>query len=168
MLLIVFFITLRSYKIWGTCTKTGHSRWHICTVLHQRSLESENHAHKMFLLGFFHESWGRVWSTSFMRSSWGNWDCSVWRRGSLREIFSLSTTPWKMLWRGEDRPLLSGNGDWMRRNGLQLCQGRFSLDIRKNFFSGESPSLEVFKKRVDVALGNMGLAGMAVVAWWLN
>ena len=51
----------------------------------------------------------------------------------------------------------------MRRNGLQLCQGRFSLDIRKNFFSGESPSLEVFKKRVDVALGNMGLAGMAAV-----
>ena len=65
------------------------------------------------------------------------------------------------------------DSDRIRGNGFKLGQGRFSLDIRRKFFTQrvvtrwnrlpkevvDASSLKAFSTRLDVALGSL--------VWWL-
>jgi len=110
------------------------------------------------------QSWWKVWSTSLMRSSSGNWDCSVWRRGSSGETLSLSTTAWKEVvvrWGFASSPGLQWgqegmSSSWARRSPGMILERISSRQVVRQWIrlprEVELPYLEVFKERVDAVL----------------
>ena len=86
-------------------------------------------------------------------------------RGDLRAAFQYLKGAYKKAGEG----LVRACSDKTRGNGFKLKEGRFRLDVRKKFFTMrvvrhwnrlpregvDAASLEVFKARLDGALGNL-------------
>lgn len=58
-----------------------------CAPQHKKAIEALEHVQRKTLKV--------VKDLEHLRSSWGKWNCLVWRRGGSRETFSLPTTTWK-------------------------------------------------------------------------
>jgi len=138
---------------WGYMWSSGPSVWETWTYWRESSTGPWG--------------WWRDWSTSHVRKGWESWVCSAWRRrgSDLINVHKYLKGGCK-----EDRTRLFSVVPcaWTRDNGHKLKHRRFPLSIRKYFFTVwvtehwqrlsreavESPSLEIFRRSLDVVLDN--------------
>jgi len=107
-----------------------------------------------------------------VRKGWESWGCSAWRRAGCEEILEQLPVPGVACKRAGEGLLARVWSERTRGNGFKLKEGRFTLDIRKKFFTLRvvrpwprlpreavaAPSLAAFKTRLDGALSTLG--------WW--
>ena len=106
--------------------------------------------------------WSEGWSTSPMKTGWRNWACSAGRREAFQYLKGDCKQEGNQFFTWLD-------SDGIRGNGFKLKEGRFRLDVRSKFFTQrmvrcwnrlprevvDALYLEVFKARLDGALGNL-------------
>ncbi|GAB0178051.1 hypothetical protein GRJ2_000270400 [Grus japonensis] len=95
--------------------------------------------------------------------------CSLGKRRLWRDLIAAFQYLKGAYKKAGERLFTKACSDRTRGNGLKLKKGRFRLDMRKKFFTMrvvrhwnrlpreavDAPSLEVFKARLDGALGNL-------------
>ncbi|GAB0175482.1 hypothetical protein GRJ2_000013400 [Grus japonensis] len=100
-----------------------------------------------------------------------SWDCSAGEKKALGKTYCGLPVPKGAYRKAGEGLFTRAWSDRTRGNGLKLKEGRFRLDMRKKFFPvrvvrpwhklpreavAAPGSLEVFKARLDGALGNLG------------